>query len=1204
MALLRKLFYRKPPDGLLEISERIYVFECCFTMDCWNERNYRSYFAGIVSQLHEQFLEAALLVFNFQKSEVENPVSKIMSECGMTIMDYPRHYEGCPILPVELIHHFLRSTESWLALGPQNILLLHCERGGWPVLAFMLAALLVYRKQYTGEQRTLDLVYKQAPRELLPTLSPLNPIPSQIRYLQYVSRRNVASQWPPLDRALTLDCIMFRHIPDINGEGGFRPSFRIYGQDPLSGEDRTPKLLFSTQKKNKDIHLYKQAEAELVKIDINCNIKGDIVLECTSLHKDLEHEDMMFRIVFNLAFIRSNIIMLNREEIDTQWDTKYHFPKDFRIEVLFSDMEAVTSTVTSKSLCFEEKEGLPVEAFAKIQEFFSRVDWLESKTDASQSMIKEVSVSHNSPKHFEFAALEVLPHDECIGPVRRSTLQELNEDLKSTIFCNPNEPENEGSLFKIMLKDCKLSAQMDKPQNYNVCMDQYKPEETTHKDSGSSITSCVSQKQYIESCGDVNGGKTTSGLLESTPFLAPLPPSQQLRLQTQPGGLQEDLAYKRTHFGLEDYSPSVISRSSQTAAAKDISILSGGLLSPATVKTAYVDPIHKDSKVISSYQLVNSTYSVKTPSRKDHRFETLPSAFPSPPRPSSIPVTQESTLGSLARAECSLPSVQLPSLANEKPANSSRFCSSSFSNVSTQTLENKVEETEAVPSQPHFEPPCKNSAVMSEPCPPALSPLSPLNNYKKGETPTPLRPQKLGSSRSFPTPPPPPPYGPRPESCQPQNSSSVPCAPPLPVNFGKGPPKMDSSKTPAPPRSSLYAKGKYSYCAGSKNSQTRKLKPLHWLKLSRAVQGSLWADTQNSEENAIAPDFDMSELENLFSTSAPNSDLGGIHDKAGRSLGAPKSDKVQLFDHRRAYNCEIMLSKVKIPLQELMCSVLSLEDSSLDTDQVENLIKFCPTKEEMEVLKGYNGAIDKLGKSEQFFLELMQVPRAEAKLRVFSFKMQFHVQVSDLRKSLNIVNSVADHVRSSLKLKRIMQTVLSLGNALNQGTARGSAVGFRLDSLLKLTEIRARNNKMTLMHYLCKVISEKLPELLDFSKDLDSIEPATKIQLKFLAEEMQAINKGLEMVVQELSMSENDGPVSEKFHKNLKEFLCSAEAEGRNVDALIVYFGEDPARCQFEQVVSTLVNFTRMFNRAHEENCKQLELDKKKKEKDSENQKG
>lgn len=42
---------------------------------------------------------------------------------------------------------------------------------------------------------------------------------------------------------------------------------------------------------------------------------------------------------------------------------------------------------------------------------------------------------------------------------------------------------------------------------------------------------------------------------------------------------------------------------------------------------------------------------------------------------------------------------------------------------------------------------------------------------------------------------------------------------------------------------------------------------------------------------------------------------------------------------------------------------------------------------------------------------------------------------------------------------------------------------------------------------------------------------STQIQLKYLAEEMQAINKGLEKVVQELSSSENDGPISENFCK-------------------------------------------------------------------------
>lgn len=178
-------------------------------------------------------------------------------------------------------------------------------------------------------------------------------------------------------------------------------------------------------------------------------------------------------------------------------------------------------------------------------------------------------------------------------------------------------------------------------------------------------------------------------------------------------------------------------------------------------------------------------------------------------------------------------------------------------------------------------------------------------------------------------------------------------------------------------------------------------------------------------------------------------------------------------------------------------------------------------------------------------------------------------------------------------------------------TCTGSAIGFKLDSLLKLSDTRASNNKMTLMHYLCKGLASKSPGLLDFHLDLVSLEPATKIQLKSLAEEMQAIIKGLEKVKQELAASENDGPVSEVFRKTLKGFITVAETEvvsvtnlysvvGRNADALALYFGEDPARCPFEQVTATLLNFIRLFRKAHDENCKQAELERKKAEKEAE----
>lgn len=51
----------------------------------------------------------------------------------------------------------------------------------------------------------------------------------------------------------------------------------------------------------------------------------------------------------------------------------------------------------------------------------------------------------------------------------------------------------------------------------------------------------------------------------------------------------------------------------------------------------------------------------------------------------------------------------------------------------------------------------------------------------------------------------------------------------------------------------------------------------------------------------------------------------------------------------------------------------------------------------------------------------------------------------------------------------ISYTFIPFGSNVCGSICAGSAIGFRLDSLLKLTDTRATNNKMTLMHYLCKV---------------------------------------------------------------------------------------------------------------------------------------
>ncbi|CDP10219.1 unnamed protein product [Coffea canephora] len=1176
MALLRKLFYRKPPDGLLEISERVYVFDCCFTTDVWDEENYKGYVGGVISQLRDQFPDASILVFNFRDAEWQSRIANALSEYDMTIMDYPRQYEGCPLLPMEVIHHFLRSSESWLSLGQQNLLVMHCERGGWPVLAFMLAALLIYRKQYSGEQKTLDMVYKQAPRELLHLLAPLNPIPSQLRYLQYVSRRNLVSQWPPLDRALALDCVIIRMIPNFDGEGGFRPIFRIYGQDPSLVADRTPKILFSTPKRSKAVRHYKQAECELVKIDINCCIQGDVVLECISLYDDMQREKMIFRAMFNTAFIRSNILMLNRDEIDILWDAKDLFPKDFRAEVLFSEMDAATSVVPGNMSCFEEKDGLPVEAFAKVNEIFSSVDWLIPKAEAALSVIHQVAASNVVQEKLAADALHTMGSGTSPKEMAAEKLQ---------------EKENSAALEEIV----KISTYL-----------------MSKEQSGSSTGSLL----------DVDVNKHTVG-------------SQSV----QSGIVTAKLPH-----------PVAPSESCMITAEKSIPIFSATEPEPHTI-TPSTKPVPSPQPLKDA--IIDSPSPPPLPPHPT--TPPLMDKITRPPPPPPLPIVS-SISAEVASSRAPPPPPPPPTTSlNENATSTEKATNSRASSppppppsppINATLIVHATSATKAAPLLPPL--PQLSTASFPETLPRRTGPPSPpsapdtaasLTESEVGRTgppPPPPPPATPSSSRdgmpqvpSPPTPPPPPPAPPLKEISTPIGGPPPPPPPPaMPSSSRDGMPQVPSPPTPPPPPPVPPLKEISTPIGGpppppppplvsGPSAGHTNLSPLHWLKLTRAVQGSLWAESQKSGDTAKAPEIDISELESLFSAAVPSSDQGGRKANSRASLGQ-KPEKVQLIDHRRAYNCEIMLSKIKIPLPDLLSSVLALEDSALDDDQVENLIKFCPTKEEMELLKGYKGEKDKLGKCEQFFLELMQVPRIESKLRVFSFKIQFHSQVSELQKNLNILQSISysyilnyiHQIRSSVKLKRIMQTILSLGNALNQGTARGSAVGFRLDSLLKLTDTRARNNKMTLMHYLCKVLADKLPELLDFSKDLSSLEPASKVQLKILAEEMQAISKGLEKVIQELSMSENDGAVSENFCKALKEFLSFAEGEvrslaslysgvGRNVDALILYFGEDPSRCPFEQVISTILNFMRMFNRAHEENCKQLEFERKKAEKEA-----
>eukprot|EP00256_Glycine_max_P010908 XP_003522311.1 formin-like protein 20 isoform X1 [Glycine max] len=1272
MALFRRFFYRKPPDHLLEISDRLYVFDCCFSKNVLEEEEYKAYIGGIVAQLQDHYPDASFMVLNFREGDRRSRISDIMSQYEMTVMEYPRQYEGCPLLPLEMIHHFLRSSESWLSLeGQQNVLLMHCERGGWPVLAFMLAGLLLYRKQYNGEHKTLEMVYKQAPRELVHLLSPLNSQPSHLRYLQYISRRHLGSVWPPPDTPLYLDCLILRVLPLFDSGKGCRPVVRVYGPDPSKPSNRSSKLLFSTSMTPNHVRHYQQAECMLVKIDIHCHVQGDVVLECIHLGEDFVREEMMFRVMFHTAFVQSNILMLRHDEIDILWDAKDQFPKDFKLEVLFLDADAVIPNLTTFNVSGDANDtecaSPEAEEFYEAEEIFSNViDAQEGKGDYDSPMVindgshKELWKEYSDPHTFQDSVLDdgihqqldyvkyqldkrvvsdthavkdigvdygvtfmtkevsVDVHDELSVNIEKKQLPSNSKPVGDTVVAKQKTKHQEPLGF--LAKHAKPDATRWIPSNKGSYQDSmhvsYPPSRNIN--SAATPSNVTSAKDKITDAK----GKSTSGSHVAAVIVS-MDMANDLKSCTgdnsKSSGSIAEVDSNSSPPSLLSVKETSLQSETQTPQQSYNQMLQlhppppppppffgknrGSFITPTQWKSFYpsIAIVGQNSGALAPPSLAPSIASGATTSKVSELLDAVsvscpPPSQPPPPLPPPPPPPMSSTI----RAPVPPPSISPTSFKTPPPAPPLPHPPSPPLSKSTPLPPPPLSTAPPPPPPP---------PLSTAPPPPPLPPSSGVPPPSLSRAPPPLPPPTCGPpppSMHGGTPPPPPPSGRGP----PPTGYRAPAAP---APFGS----LRGAPSPSPPGTDPRGRGRgltRPTGAGAMAARRSSLKPLHWSKVTRALQGSLWDELQRRGDPLITQEFDVSEIEKLFSANVPKpADSDGKSGGRRKSVGS-KTDKIHLIDLRRANNTEIMLTKVKMPLPDMMAAVLAMDDSVLDVDQLENLSKFCPTKEEIELLKGYTGDKENLGRCEKYFLELMKVPRVESKFRVFSFKIQFRTQITEFKKSLNTVNAACEEVRNSFKLKEIMKKILYLGNTLNQGTTRGSAVGFKLDSLLKLTETRASNSKMTLMHFLCKVLADRFPGLLDFHLDLVNLEAATKIQLKSLAEEMQAIIRGLEKVKQELVASKNDGPVSEVFRKTLKEFIAVAESEvvsvtnlysvvGRNADALALYFGEDPSRCPFEQVTATLFNFTRLFLKAHEQNCKQAELEKKKVEKEAEMEK-
>ncbi|KAD3640877.1 hypothetical protein E3N88_30100 [Mikania micrantha] len=242
-----------------------------------------------------------------------------------------------------------------------------------------------------------------------------------------------------------------------------------------------------------------------------------------------------------------------------------------------------------------------------------------------------------------------------------------------------------------------------------------------------------------------------------------------------------------------------------------------------------------------------------------------------------------------------------------------------------------------------------------------------------------------------------------------------------------------------------------------------KLKPLHWDKVrATSDRATVWDQLKSSS-------FQLNEdiMESLFGCNSG----GSVKKEDGqRSVVPPVISENKVLDPKKSQNIAILLRALNVTHEEVSKALLEGNPDSLGAELLETLVKMAPTKEEEIKLKNYRGDVSKLGSAEIFLKAILDIPFAFKRVEAMLYQTNFANEVKYLRSSFQTLEVASEELKNSRLFLKLLEAVLRTGNRMNVGTNRGEARAFKLDTLLKLVDVKGTDGKTTLLHFVVQEI--------------------------------------------------------------------------------------------------------------------------------------
>ncbi|XP_058499142.1 protein diaphanous homolog 1 isoform X1 [Solea solea] len=304
-----------------------------------------------------------------------------------------------------------------------------------------------------------------------------------------------------------------------------------------------------------------------------------------------------------------------------------------------------------------------------------------------------------------------------------------------------------------------------------------------------------------------------------------------------------------------------------------------------------------------------------------------------------------------------------------------------------------------------------------------------------------------------------------------------------------------------------------------------------------------------------------------------------------------------MLNEKIAHNFNIFLKSFSVQPGELKDKlfIVHKKDGGLSDEHITSLRRYVPTLDDVEMYKSHKGPVADLHIVDQYMMEMCNIPYLSTQLDLLLVLRELPNSMNDMQPLINQKIRMCMQLYNCRSFVSVLEYLLAMGNYLNENAGKGKAKGFRLSSLAKVSQLRGRDRKFTLLHALVEQIMLHEPCVATFTQELAEFETVPGASIKGLTAEVDVLKNELQKVIQyrktfkkrhggthHLNFSKDLKILIDKHNTDLAALTKSCEEMKKLYSLILVKFGE-PADQDSQELFGLICQFIYDFKRTYAE---------------------